>query len=265
MVRTLLGLVVLITLVTACKKEETTEPVAEETGCRIISETVDGKPYRNYEYTADSLLFRIVQYEKGGANRLQKRFSFDYDSEETVAVVRETNLLAPFVNYQYALHYSNEGLIDTIRQSRILNSGPRPEQTYVLLYDTKKRLTLYKWGENYWRYEYDDTKNVMKWYARIFSVSNAEQLVAEYGNYDGKRNLYFFSRPAMLVNLIGGGGMSEENPGSFKLYKGLQLEQTGIVTYKYNEKNLPTEASISAFPTNGNAFTEVYKFTYDCL
>lgn len=265
MVQKLLTWVVIITLVIGCKKDDTVEPTGDEIGCNIISETINDRPYRNYEYTADSLLFRIVQYEKSVQNRIQKRFTFDYGAEERVSAVRETNLLSPFVNYQYDLHYSNEGLIDTIRQSRILNAGPVPEQTYVLLYDDKRRLTRYTWGDNYWRYEYDDTKNVTKWFSKVLSIANTEQLVAEYGNFDGKRSPYFFTQPAMLVNLIGGGGMGEENPGSFKLYNNAQLEQTGVVTYQYNEKNLPTEASISAFPTVGNAFTEVYKFTYDCL
>jgi hypothetical protein len=265
MVQKLLVWVVIITLVISCKKEDTTEPVVAETGCNVISEIIDGKPYRNYEYTTDSLLFRIVQYERRGANQPQKRFSFDYGTEGKVKALRETNLMSPFVNYQYEMHYSNEGLVDTIRQFRIFNSGPKSEQIYVLVYDAKQRLTLYKWGENYWRYEYDDTKNVVKWFSKIVSITNTEQLMAEYGNYDGKRNFYFFSQPAMYVNLIGGGGMSDENPGSFKLYEGAQLLQTGVVTYKYNGKNLPTEASISAFPASGNAYTQVYKFTYNCL
>lgn len=261
----LTGLV--LTLVAGCKKnDDGTLPDGEDNGCLITSETINDKPYRTYEYGADKNLFRIVQYETSTSNRIQKRFSFDYDQNKRVTAFRETNLLAPFTNYQYVLHYSNAGQLDTIRKSQVFNSGPKLIETYALEYDAQKRLTKYKWADNYWRYEYDEAKNVTKWLARYPAVAPVEGLLAYFDNYDGKYNTYAFSRPARLVNLVGGGGSSAQNPGSFKFYEAsLTPTQTGVVTYLYNEKDLPTQASVSIFSVNGGASTQVYKFAYECL
>lgn len=265
MVRKLILIAVVITLVTGCKKEKDTTPDLQENGCRLISETVNDKPYRTYEYDADQRLFRIVQYQTNAGNRLEKRFSFDYNQKNQVVAFRETNLLAPFTNYQYVLHYLETGQVDTIRKSQILNSGPKLLETYTLEYDDQRRLTKYQWAGNYWRYEYDNANNVTKWFAKFPALAPIEGLIADFGNYDGKNNTYAFSKPAQLINLVGGGGSSPQNPGSFKFYEAsLTPTQTGVVTYQYNANNLPTEASISIFTPQGGTSTQVYKFGYEC-
>ena len=91
-------------------------------------------------------------------------------------------------------------------------------------------------------------------------------MAAEYGNYDGKRNVYADTRPAELLNLVTIQGMSKQNPGSFKFYSAsLRPEQNGLVNYIYNERELPTEASVSLFLPDGSAAgTQVHEFAYTC-
>ena len=248
-----------------CKKEGDATLTPQDKGCLITTETINDRPYRTYEYDADQRLYRIVQYETNAGNRVEKRFSFDYNAKNQVVAFRETNLLPPNLNYQYLLHYSETGQLDTVRKSQIVNSGPKLLETYTLEYDDQRRLTKYLWAGNYWRYEYDDVGNVSKWFARYPALAPIEGLVADFGNYDGKHNTYAFSKPAQLVNLVGGGGASPQNPGSFKFYEAsLAPTQTGVVTYQYNENNLPSEASISIFSAQGGTSTQVYKFVYDC-
>lgn len=267
MIKTLILIGLVFVLVAGCKKNAgDSPPDPQERFCLIMSETVNGKPYRTYEYDTDQKLFRIVQHETNVSNRVEKRFSFDYDRNERVTAFRETNLLNPFKNYQYVLHYDNAGRLDTIRKSEVFNSGPRLLETYALEYDAQQRLTKYKWAENYWRYEYDEAKNVTKWFAKYPAIAPIEGLLADFGNYDGKYNTYAFSVPAQLINLVGGGGSSAQNPGSFKFYgASLTPTQTGVITYQYNEKELPTEASVSVFSASGGNSTQVYKFAYECL
>ncbi|TDB65248.1 hypothetical protein [Arundinibacter roseus] len=266
MAQKLLIAFVFICLLVQCKKEEKDEPVPEPAGCLMIGETINDLPYRLYEYAENNQLFRIQQYQSEAPNKLEKRFSFDYDLDGRVATFRETNLLSPFINYQYELIYSSESTLDTIRKYQVFNSGPRLIETYILTYDAQKRITTYAWGENYWRYEYDDAGNLTKWFAKITSVINQEILVAEYDNYDEKENIYSDVYPAQLINLVAGGGSSKANPGSFKFYLGTPTpSQTGIVTYEYNEKNFPTQASTTIFRPTGGATTQVYKFEYECL
>ena len=267
MIKKLLLKTLVIALAAGCQKNDgDTSPNLRENGCLIMSETVNNKPYRTYEYDADQKLYRIVQNEISAGNRVEKRFSFDYDQSDRVTTFRETNLLAPFINYQYVLHYDNAGRLDTIRKSEIFNSGPKLLETYALEYDAQKRLTKYKWADNYWRYEYDAANNVTKWLARYPSIAPIEGLLADFGNYDGRYNTYAFSTPARLINLVGGGGASAQNPGSFKFYQAsLTPTQTGVVTYQYNEEDLPTEASVSIFSASGASSTQVYKFAYECL
>ena len=262
-------LILCLTLVTlvSCKKSGSNErdPDPQEKGCKINSETVDGKPYRTYQYSEDNRLFRIVQYETKAANRMEKRFSFEYDTAGTVKVLRETNLLAPFFNFQYDLHYSGVGRLDTIRKYQVVNSGPKILETYALEYNANGLLTKYKWQDNYLRYEYDNDGNLTKWFVSIPAIE-PEVIAAEYGNYDGKRNVYADTRPAELVNFVTGQGVSKANPGSFKYYApSLRPVQNGVVTYKYGERDLPTEASVSLFSPGGSpATTLVYTFTYIC-
>jgi len=253
----------------SCKKSNSgssdPEPDPQEKGCKVASETIDGRPYRNYDYDADKRLFRIVQYETKSTNRIEKRYTFEYNSAGTVKVVRETNLLAPFINLQYDLHYAGVGRLDTIRKYQVVNSGPRILETYALEYEAKGLITKYKWKNNYMRYGYDGNGNLTKWFVSIPSIS-PEVIAAEYGNYDGKRNVYADTRPAELVNIIAGQGLSNENPGSFK-YREASLRplQTGLVDYKYNARELPTEANVSLFAPDGSpAGTQVFKFTYNC-
>ncbi|WP_373511670.1 hypothetical protein [Persicitalea sp.] len=268
MKRNLLILCLVLTALVGCKKSSTTEepePKPQEQGCKVNSETVDGKRYRTYQYSADDRLFRIEQYETSSANRMEKRFSFEYDAEGTVKVLRETNLMAPFGNFQYDLHYSGVGRLDTIRKYQVVNSGPKILETYSLEYDAKGLLTRYKWNDNYLRYEYDNDGNLTKWFVSLPFIG-PEAIAAEYGNYDGKRNIYANTHPAELVNIVTGQGISKANPGSFKYYEAsLRPLQNGLVTYKYNERELPTEASVSLFTPGGSAATtQVYKFTYSC-
>lgn len=241
-------------------------PAPQEKGCKVASETIDGKPYRTYRYDDSKRLFSITQYETRSTNQIQKRFTFEYDDAGTVKVIRETNLLAPFGNFQYNLHYAGVGRLDTVRKYQVLNSGPRVLENYALEYNDKGFITKYKWQDNSLRYEYDGNGNLTKWFVNLPSIS-PEVLAAEYGNYDGKRNVYADSRPAELVNLVTSQGVSKQNPGSFKYYSpSLRPEQNGLVNYKYNERDLPTEASVSLFSSNGSAAgTQVHQFTYNCL
>jgi len=269
MQRNLLIVCFLLAVLVGCKKSnsdggDSPEPIGK--GCKVVSETIDGKPYRNYEYEANKRLFRIVQYEFKASNRIEKHFTFEYDAEGTVKVLRETSLLPPFQNFQYDFHYSGVGRLDTVRKYQVLNSGPRILDTYTLEYNDKGFITKYKWRDNYLRYEYDDNGSLTKWFVSLPSIS-PEVLAAEYSNFDGKRNIYADTRPAELVNLVTSQGISKQNPGRFKYHEAsLRPVQSGVVTYKYNDRELPTEASVSLFSPNGSpATTQVFKFSYRCL
>ncbi|MBU1820139.1 MAG: hypothetical protein KKG00_01335 [Bacteroidetes bacterium] len=268
MVRALLVKSLLLLLLWGCSKKQSndTSPVRPEEGCIVVSESLNDSPYRTYEYNASNQLYRIIQFETSASNKVQKRYTFEYDQTGRVRVLRETNLLPPYVNYQYSLHYNRTNLADTIRQYRVTNTGPVLLQTYALAYDENKRLSRYAWPGSYWRYEYDEAGNVRKWFAKIANLHSQEVLLAEYGNYDENSNVYVNVPSARLVNLVEGGGVSPHNPGSFRFYESTpEPVQTGIITYLYNDKNLPSEASVSVFSAGGASSTRVYKFEYECL
>ncbi len=266
MAQKLLIAFVFICLLVQCKKEEKEVPLPEPAKCLMTKETINDLPYRLYDYTENNQLFRIQQYQIATPNKLEKRFTFDYDADGRVMAFRETNLLSPFINYLYELTYSSEATLDTLKKYQIFNSGPRLIETYMLTYDEQKRMTKYAWDQNYWRYEYDEAGNLTKWFAKIAVILNQEILVAEYDNYDEKENIYSDVYPAQLINLVTGGGSSPGNPGSFKFFTGSPIpSQTGIVTYEYNEKNYPTQASTTIFSSSGVPSTQVYVFEYECL
>ncbi len=259
----------MLTALVGCKKSNSDggdTPSPQEKGCKVATETIDGKPYRTYNYDDDRRLFGIVQYATSAANPIEKRFTFEYDSSGTVTVIRETNLLPPFGNMQYNLHYSGVGRLDTVRKYQVLNSGPKILETYALEYNEKGFISKYKWQENSLRYEYDDNGSLTQWFVSLPQIS-PEVLAAEYGNYDGKRNVYADTRPAELVNLVTSQGISKQNPGSFKFYEAsLRPVQNGLVNYEYNEQDFPTKASVSLFSPDGSpAATQVHVFTYNCL
>ncbi len=143
-----------------------------------------------------------------------------------MSVFRETNLTAPSTNFQYKINYAeadgsdSKNRIESIEQSRITNAGTTLLETYFPEYDSKGRIAKYYWKNNYWRYEYDDLNNVTKWIVKKPDLFLQEIVVAEYGNYDGKENIYANSIPVQLVNLVGGGNTSAHNPGSYKFFEG---------------------------------------------
>ncbi|WP_247231679.1 hypothetical protein [Telluribacter sp. SYSU D00476] len=265
MTKPLLYLVFLLTLLNgSCKKREP-EPVLQELGCLIKAETLNGHPYRSYEYDSQKRLYRLLQYKMDATRTPEKRFTFEYDREGKISIFRETALAAPFRHFQYELAYDSQGRLATIAKSEILNSGPKPVQEYRLEYDEKGRVARYTWDNTAWRYVYDEDNNISKWYVRVPALP-LEIALAEYSNYDGKANLYGNSQAAQLINLVIGGGISRQNPGSFKFYApDGTVAQSGVVTYQYNEFDLPTEASVSLFSRSNAATTQVYGFEYDCL
>lgn len=268
MQRNLLIVCFALAALVSCKRSNSGggDPEPQEKGCQVASETIDGKSYRTYEYSTNKRLFSIAQYEAKAANRIEKRFTFEYDSAGTVKVIRETNLLPPYGNFQYNLHYSGVGRLDTVRKYQVLNSGPRILEAYALEYNAKGSITKYKWQDNFLRYEYDDNGSLTKWFVSLPFIG-PEVLAAEFSNYGGKRNVYADTRPAELVNLVTSQGVSQQNPGSFKYYSpSLRPEQNGLVSYKYNERDLPIEASVSLFSPDGSpSGTQVHKFSYNCL
>lgn len=213
----------------------------------------------------DNLLFRIVQYERTAANREEKRYTFKYDDKKRVSTMQEVRLVAPFVNYEYGFHYDVTSRVDTVRQYQLFNAGPKLVETYGVRYENGNVYT-YCWKNNCYRYEYDDVGNLSKLLALIPSTAPNERALRLYSNFDGKKNLYATSQPARLINLVMGEGNSVGNPGVFNVYDGgATPTQTGIVTYQYNEKQFPTEASVSTFAASGTPLkTQVYKFTYEC-
>ncbi|GHB71907.1 hypothetical protein [Persicitalea jodogahamensis] len=268
MQRKLLLVCFMLAALVGCKKSNSDggdSPSPQEKGCKVATETINGKPYRIFEYDQNMRLFSITQYVTSASNQTEKRFTFEYESDGTVKVIRETNLLPPYGNLQYSLSYSGVGRLDTVRKYQVLNSGPKILETYALEYNDKGFITKYKWQENSLRYEYDDNGNLTKWFVHIPQIS-PEVLAAEYGNFDGKYNVYADTRPAELVNLVTSQGVSKQNPGSFKFYEAsLRPVQNGLVNYEYNESDFPTKASISLFSPDGSpAGTQVHAFTYNC-
>ncbi len=273
----LLKISLIAALMWGCKQEEAQEPTpvppppppAQQTplrNCQLTLETIEGRPFRNYQYVSDTVLYRIVQYETGATNREEKRYTFKYDAKNRVASFQEVRLLAPFVNYEYRFQYDNANRVEMVTQYQLFNAGPKLTETYVVQYGQNNRVYTYCWRNNCWRYEYDEAGNLSKWLATIPARSPNETTLRFYSNFDERKNVYEFSKPARLINLVSGEGNSTSNPGAFKFYEGSnEPTQTGVVTYRYNEQNLPVEASVSSFAANnGASITQVRKFTYDC-
>lgn len=254
---------ILLTFMFSCSKKNGQDTSPQSDVCHLLTETLNDKPFRNYEYTENKQLYRIVQY---GFNAVQKRYTFEYDNKDRVKVFRETYLMAPFNNYQYTIFYSGDSKIDSIQQFKITNSGSVLQETHFVEYDTQNRINKYTWGKkNYWRYEYDNEGNVTKWLVKLANASQ-ELTLAEYSNFDKMQSMFSISQPSRLVSLINGEYRISQNPGSFKLYEsGGTVSQTGVITYLYNVSSYPTEASLSVFYDGGGTYTDVYKYTYECL
>ena len=259
----LLLLSVSILLIDSCrpKNNEDISPVDSTalSSCLLLSEKVNGILLRAYEYDSTRQLTRMLEYSGSSqSNSIVKRYRFDYNSKNTLIRLHETNLAVQDQSYIYELDYVGNRL-SAIRPFRVFNSGLRFEDTLRVGYNPNNRISEIKsrYGISS-KWEYDTEGNVMKWLIRT-PLMKADSLMAEYGSFDEKVNIYAFSQGMQLVNLLSGRAYSLRNPLRYTT-----SGQTVEATYQYNNKRVPTLAVLK-FKSNDNILREtVYSYELSC-
>lgn len=260
-------IILLIGLVTfkGCRpKDNEIPPIVDSTAlstCVLLSERINNVLYRTYEYDTTRTLVRMLEYSNdAAANRVIKRYTFEYTKDNTLIRLRETNLQTRDQSYIYELAYSNNKILNKIYTSRVFNSGSVANDTLQLTYDTgNQRVTEIKSATGITsKWEYDTASNVKKWLLN-FPGRTTDSLMAEYGDHDDKVNIYAFSKGMQVLNLLKGRAYSRRNPLNYTLFN----ESTDI-TYQYNDKRVPTQ-SVLKINSNNNVLREtVYSYELSC-
>lgn len=229
--------------------------------CILLSEKANGVLQRAYEYDSSRYLTRMLEYSgTEQSNKIVKRYTFEYAPKHKLLRFRETNLAVKDMNYIYELDYLNSTQLKAIRVLRVFNSGPRPEDTIGVLYDTNRRITELKSGARQItaKWEYDSAGNTKKWFVRG-PLMTSDSLLAEYSSFDDKVNIYAFSEGVQLVNFLLGRAHSKRNPLIYNL-----LGQNTEVTYQYNDKRVPTQAVVKSKSANNVLRETVYTYELNC-
>lgn len=192
-------------------------------------------------------------------NKVIKRYTFEYNSKKKVARIRETNLAEQDKSFIYELDYTTSNRLKAIRPFRVYNSGARAEDTLTVILGNNGRITELKSLHGFIsKWEYDSVGNVKKWLVRNLAMSS-DSLLAEYGAFDDKVNIYAFSEGMQLLNLLSGRAHSIRNPLRYTA-GGQSVE----ATYQYNEKRVPTQ-SVLKFKSSNNELREtVYTYQLSC-
>ncbi len=228
--------------------------------CILLSEKVNGILLRAYEYDSSRNLTRMLEYSGTDQfNKMVKRYTFEYTSKNKLIRFRETNLAVKDMSYIYELDYTNNTQLKAIRPLRVFNSGPRPEDTLTVIYGTDRQIAEVKSIRGISsKWEYDTAGNVKKWLIRT-ALMKSDSLLAEYGSFDDKVNIYAFSDGMQLVNLLSGRAHSRRNPLNYTA-----LGQSVEATYQYNNKRVPTQAVLK-FKSPNNVLREtVYAYELSC-
>lgn len=260
------GIIVLLTcisVIAGCRPKNNEEVTPEDSSlsiCILLSEKINGTLIRAYEYDSLRKLTRMLEYSgTNPVNNLIKRYTFEYNSKNTLIGFRETNLAVKDQSYIYELDYADNNQLKAIRPFRVFNSGPRAEDTLTVVYGITARITELKSNRGVTsKWEYDTAGNVKKWLVRT-PLMKSDSLMAEYGSFDDNINVYAFSQGMQLVNLLTGRAHSRRNPFNYTA-----AGQSVEATYQYNDKRVPTQAVLK-FKSNNNTLREtVYAYELNC-
>lgn len=245
-------------------KDNEITPIVDSTAlstCVLLSERINNVLYRSYEYDSTRTLVRMLEYSTdAAANRMIKRYTFEYTKDNTLIRLRETNLQTRDQSYIYELAYSNRNTLSTIYTFRVFNSGAVAQDTLKLVYNQdNQRVTELQSAKGVTsKWEYDTAANVKKWLLH-FPGRTTDSLVAEYGDHDDKVNIYAFSKSMQVLNLLNGRAHSRRNPLNFTL-----LNESTDITYQYNDKRVPT-LRVLKIKSNNNVLREtVYSYELSC-
>lgn len=256
-----LVVLVIFFVIDTCRPKDSEEvtpiDVSALSTCILLSEKVNGILLRAYEYDSTRNLTRMLEYSgTDPVNKIVKRYSFEYNAKNILVSFRETNLAVKDKSYIYELDYSNTTQLKAIRPFRVYNSGPRAEDTLTVVYGTDARIIEVKSLRGVSsKWEYDTAGNVKKWLVRT-PLMKSDSLMAEYGSFDDKVNVYAFSQGMQLVNLLTGRAHSRRNPLNYTA-----SSQSVEATYQYNDKRVPTQA-VMKLKSNDNTLRETV-FTYE--
>jgi YD repeat-containing protein len=228
--------------------------------CVLLTEKVNGILLRAYEYDSTRHLERVLEYSgTEQSNKIVKRYSFEYNSKYKLLRLRETNLSVRDKSYIYELDYNSSAQLKAIRPFRVYNSGPRLEDSLAVTYGTNDRIAELKSKTGaVSKWEYDTAGNVKKWLVRT-PLMKADSIMAEYGSFDDKVNIYAFSEGIQLINLLAGRAHSRRNPLTYTT-GGQSVE----ATYQYNNKRVPTQAVLK-FKSSTNSLREtVFSYELGC-
>jgi hypothetical protein len=228
--------------------------------CILLAERINNVLYRAYEYDSTRKLVRMLEYTTGGAHQITKRYTFEYNKDNLLIRLRETNLQTRDRSYIYELNYDNSTTLSSIYSFRIFNSGPVIDDTLKFTYnDANQRVSEMKSNTGVTsKWEYDTAANVKKWVLK-YANRTTDSLVAEYGNYDDKVNIYTFSPAMQVLNMLNGRAHSKRNPLNYYL-----LRERVDVVYEYNTKRVPIRQIIRV-KSNDNLLREtVYSYALDC-
>jgi YD repeat-containing protein len=228
--------------------------------CVLLTEKINGILLRAYEYDSTRHLERVLEYSGSEqANKVIKRYSFEYDSKYKLLRLRVTNLAERDKSYIYELDYTTSAQLKTIRPFRVYNSGPRLEDSLGVTYGTNARITELKSKTGaVSKWEYDTAGNVKKWLIRT-PLMKTDSIMAEYGSFDDKVNIYAFSEGMQLVNLLSGRAHSRRNPLTYTT-----AGQSVEASYQYNNKRVPTQAVLKFKSSNNTLRETVFSYELSC-
>lgn len=246
----LFGLMLIAALITidSCKPKSSGEVVPDSLSldstlnspCIVLSEKINNVLYRQYEYDSVSRLTRMIEYSGSvGANRMLKRYTFQYNGAGYLTQFNETNLAERDKSFIYEVDYNPDSSISALRKFKVFNSGPRNTDSLTIVYDDNKRISeLQSSADASYKWEYDSLGNPKKWLIRTMTMTQ-DSTLAEYTAYDTKTNLYAFSKGIQLVNLLMGRAPTRRN-----ILKSKIGTTSYEITYQYNMQNVPTQAIV---------------------
>jgi hypothetical protein len=226
--------------------------------CIVLSETINDVLYRTYEYDTLRHLVRMVEYSGSKtANRVLKRYTFDYNAGGYLTSFNETNIAERDQSLIYHIDYAEDSTISAIQQYRVYNSGVRLQDSLSVVYNGDKRITeLQSIAGKSYSWQYDSLGNAKTWSMRVPNTTQ-DSVLAQYTSYDSKTNLYTFSKGIQLVDLLKGRVPGRRNPLTY------QIGDTKYeVSYEYNMQNVPTK-SVSKVKIGADSLGRETVYSYD--
>jgi hypothetical protein len=200
----------------------------------------------------------MIEYSGSAtANRVLKRYSFDYNAGGYLTSFNETNIAERDQSYIYHVDYAEDSTISALQQYKVYNSGPRLQDSLTVVYDESKRISeLQSATGGAYSWQYDSLGNAKTWSVRVPQTTR-DSVLAEYMAYDTKPNLYTFSKGIQLVDLLRGRVPSRHNPMMYKVGN-TRYE----VSYEYNTQNVPIK-SVSKVKMGTDSLGRETVYTYE--